>query len=181
MSQISGTFYADRDILPILVCIEQDANGTDLATASIALEPTLGLVLTGDAVPYGTDVWTFGYPLTRGPYPLSEEDPTLGKQIKLERRYLKGYVTRAFEYDDPGFGHTPSYELDMPAPSGLSGAPIMERPSKSVVGVLFKEYYRGDASERSRTTFALAHYTETLANLRGSVTQGLTLSEYLGT
>ena len=159
--------------------ISKDANGTDLATVRVPLEPNLGLVLAHEPVLMGADVWTFGYPLTRGPYPLSEEDPARGKRIELEGRYLRGYVTRTVKYEDPHFGETPCYELDMPAPAGLSGAPIVERGSKRVIGVVFKEHYRGDSEEYSRTTFALAHYTETLLNLRGSATLGLTLPEYL--
>lgn len=49
-----------------LTNIEQDANSRDLATANLQLEPTIGLCLANNEVAHGTDVFTFGYPLTEG-------------------------------------------------------------------------------------------------------------------
>jgi hypothetical protein len=48
----------------LLEHIQQDANGTDLATARLDLEPTLQFTLANASAHQGHEVWTYGYPLT---------------------------------------------------------------------------------------------------------------------
>jgi hypothetical protein len=168
-----------------LVNLGQDANGSDLATAMVALRPRLEFGL-GEPVLAGTDVVTVGYPLT--------ESPTeLRPSFHLAPRLLKGYVTRTFGFESPSFGTIPSYELDMPAPGGLSGAPVIPHGSKDVVGVvhgaygaeLIEHYSTIDETGtrvpeiRKVFSFGLAHHTETLRALSGPATFGLPLHEFV--
>jgi hypothetical protein len=164
--------------------LEQDANGADLASGKVGLLATLGLTLAEESVPSGTDVWTYGYPLTTPP---TERRP----QWLLEGRFLQGYVTRQFYYGD---GRVPSYEIDMRAPAGLSGAPLVQIPSRSVVGVVYgvnevgmiEHLGRVDPTTGERQpeiqrveSFALGHRVETLRSLIGRATEGRTLAEHL--
>jgi len=121
-----------------LTQVAQDANGTDLATAKIdedlTTDVSLRLRLSDLAAPAARNVWTFGYPL---PSPVRRDD---GKQrVEIDTRVLRGYLTRSFRYEHPIYGATPSYEIDMPAPAGLSGAPLMLDPDREVIGVMYGE------------------------------------------
>ena len=171
--------------------IEQDANGSDLASANVKLEPTMGLTLANQDAGLGAEVWTYGYPFTDVKQNLSGET-----DITLHPRYLQGYVMRSFNYQHPQYGRLPSYELDMPAPEGLSGAPLIRQDSKEVIGVLYGNNDVGTIDHFSRidpvsgkqepeiqrvVSFALAHHIRTLRNLQGTATQKLSLSEYLRT
>lgn len=101
---------------------------------------------------------------------------------------------RSFYYEHQTYGQTPSYELDMPTPAGLSGAPLVKTGSKEVVGVIYGSNdvatIEQEASINSESgkrepeiqriiSFGLAHYTETLKNLKGAATKGLPLQQYL--
>lgn len=170
--------------------IAQHPAGADLATARVSLDP-VGLSLGRDTtLPFGAEFWTFGYPLTDDvPHPES------GRALTLNGRYLKGYLVRDFWNEVPGFGQTPSYELDMPAPRGLSGSPIVRYGSSEVIGVVYgvkesetiEQFAEVKESGERRpqvvqlTTFAAAHHNRTLRNLQGPATQGLPLAEYLQT
>lgn len=169
--------------------LEQDANGSDLATANIGLGPVLGLTLGRNSLALGTDVCTFGYPLTD-----LRQRPGGGRQFVLNPRYLQGYVTRKFHYEHRLFGSVPSYELDMLTPLGLSGAPVIKVNTKEVFGVVYgshdvatiEEVARIDPETGKRepevqrlVSFSLAHYTETLRNLRSTATRGLSLADFL--
>lgn len=173
--------------------VAKDVNGTDLATAKIFeidSDPLLGLTLAATPRPGGTDVWTWGYPLT---------EMILGADgepvVRLNGRYLEGYVTRSFWYEHEGHGRIEAYECDMPAPRGLSGAPLVIRPGTEVIGVihgvhdvgLMEELASVDPETGERipelqriVSFALAHYTTTLRDLAGPATDGQPLSSYLG-
>jgi Trypsin-like peptidase domain len=172
------------DFIPAFVLrdLAQDRNGSDLATARLDRVQLFGLELATASVDTGTDVWSYGYPLTDPP---DERRPT----YRLNARYLEGYVTRAFYYSDK---RVPSYELDMRAPAGLSGAPVVEVGSKRVIGVVYgveeveriEIFGRTDPETRERTpdvvrleTFALAHYTDTLRTVVGPATGGRQLAE----
>ena len=167
----------------------QDENGTDLATAALPLELSLDLELAESTVPTGTDVFTYGFPLTQ-----EARRADGGLRFELCERFLQGYVTRAFYYEHHEFGQVPAYELDMPAPEGLSGAPLIRVGSQEVVGVVFgsndvgtiDEFERIDPQTRERepeirrvVSFGLAHYTDALRKARGPATGGLPLSEFL--
>jgi hypothetical protein len=156
-----------------------------LATARTAFEPEMGLTIGENPVPsYGTDIWSFGYPLID-----VQAHPEMPKRKRflLDGRYMQSYW--------PGFGPIPSYELDMPALAGMSGAPIIRRGSTEVIGVLYgridaetiEEFGSRDPVTEERLTpevvrivyFAAAHFTTTLRTLRDKVTDGQPLSDYL--
>jgi hypothetical protein len=184
----NGQFAINR-----LSDIQQDPSGTDLATAKTALEPEMGLTIAANPVPsYGTDIWSFGYPLLNVQ---AHPEMPARKRFLLDGRYMQSYVMRTLNNDWPGFGPIPSYEIDMPALAGMSGAPIVRRGSTEVIGVLYgridaetiEEFgSRAPVTEERLTPeivrityFAAAHFTTTLKNLRGKVTEGQLLSEYL--
>lgn len=165
---------------------EQDPTGADLATGRIDLLATMGFSLASEPVPIGSDVWSYGYPLTRPP---DEQRP----HWSLEGRFFQGYVTRRFYHSDD---RIPSYEIDMRAPAGISGAPVVAIPSRTVVGVLhgvneveMVEHFsriNPDTGEREPEvvrleSFALAHDTATLRELVGSATDGKPLHAFLAT
>jgi hypothetical protein len=182
-----------RYVLSPLVNIQQDPTGTDLATARVAFKPEMGLTIADNPVPsYGTDIWSFGYPLTDVQ---AQPEMQTRKHFLLNGRYMQSYVMRTFYNDWPGFGRIPSYEIDMPALAGMSGAPIVRTGSTEIIGVL---YGRNDAETIEEfgsrdpetgelltpeivrmTYFAAAHFTNTLKNLRGEATDGRPLLEYL--
>ncbi len=113
--------------------IQQDSNNTDLATANVSILPEADLILAEKDVYEGTDVHSFGYPLMD--FQLNEE--TKERVPAIDFRLLKGYVTRNFWRIDPTFGRGNAYELDMPAPGGLSGSPLFKVGSREVIGVVF--------------------------------------------
>jgi hypothetical protein len=133
---IARIHEGDRRMYP-LVDVARDSNGSDLATARIYWEPEQALppsqlILATKGMVSGADVWTYGYPLT------TEMREPEGPKFVLNGRYLEGYVTRTFWYDHPSLGTLPAYELDMPAPEGLSGAPLVNvREKNTVVGVIY--------------------------------------------
>jgi hypothetical protein len=167
--------------------VSQTATGHDLAVASVDLHPLADLRLSSRGLTSGDDVWTFGFPHTRVS---AKENGQLSFQ--LEGRYLQGYVTRGFLHDQPGFRRTPSYELDMPAPAGLSGAPLFKLNTLEVVGVVYGANETGsivqmaeeDPETGERTpyierilAFGLAHQEFTLHGVQGPATGGRRLGE----
>lgn len=155
-----------------LLDVTQDESGADLATASLSDGPHphgAGLELSPDALTRGDEVWSYGYPLT--PELAAGGDP---RNVILNGRRLQGQVARARRYEHPPFGDVRCYEIAMPAPAGLSGAPLFRTPGRAVVGVL---YARRDA-ERD-VSYAVAHRTETLHELRGVATNGLRLADHV--
>lgn len=136
----------------------------------------------------GADVTSFGYPYSNF---VQRTDNTV--TLMLEGRYLQGYVTRAFRDQDRGFGPTEAYELDMPTPEGLSGAPLLRMGTAEVIGVIYgtsevaliKHFEKIDNDGRREpevqriVTFGLAHYTTALHTLSGPATHGFPLLEYL--
>ena len=87
-----------------------------------------------------------------------------------------------------------SYELDMPTPEGLSGAPLVIVGTKKVIGVIYgthdvgliEHFRRTDPETGEReaeiqrvVSFGLAHYTDTLRNASATVTEGKSLAEFL--
>jgi hypothetical protein len=184
-NDVPGTPY----IVVRLRNIEQDRSGLDLATATVPFDADGLLLGTETMLGYGLDTFTFGYPLTS-----DVPDPTIGRRINFSPRYLRGYLTRGFDNDVPGHGLTPTIEFDMPAPQGLSGAPVVEVNTTHVIGVVYgtkdtgtiEEYSRVDEATGERipelqriTTFAVAHNVVSLKNVRGAATNGLPLAEYL--
>lgn len=170
--------------------VSQDVSGRDLAAARVeGLVPQLGLTISATAAASGTDVWTYGYPMTE-----RRARPEGGIQFYLTGRWLEGYITRVFAFDQPEFGRSTSYELDMAAPSGLSGAPIVRRPGRDVFGVVYAEteaatieaFTSVDPETGDRRpevqrviSFAVAHDTGSLTQLACGATGGVPLAEYL--
>jgi hypothetical protein len=163
--------------------IAQDPSGADLASARVDIPtwPPFELVATAPDVT-GLDVGTIGYP---GTHPIEQPDGML--RFDQQGRYFQGYVSRAFTYNHPAL-HRPvrSYEIDMPCPRGLSGAPlVVTTPAYrgQVIGVIYGAHPPfGSQSEAGEiplppTVFALAHYFDTLMALRGPATSDRPLSE----
>jgi Trypsin-like peptidase domain len=165
--------------------LARDANGADLAVGAVDLLPSIGFELLRDDAPrLGADVWTYGYPLTQPPNERA-------RSWMLEGRFLQGYLTRHFYFSD---ARIPAYELDMRAPAGLSGAPVVEIPSRRVAGVAYgvnevaqiehMSSVHPETGERipevqRLETFALALDSDTLRRLTAPATGGLRLDDYL--
>jgi hypothetical protein len=163
--------------------------GRDIATATVDLVPQVPLRLTRDLAGAGTDVYTFGYPL-----PSVERRDDGDLKFGIAGRYLQGYVTRGFDHPESAYGVTPAYELDMPAPAGLSGAPLLTQGTADVVGIVFgsndletvDSFKRVDPETgethpevRRVVSFGLAHHTRTLWDVKGTATGGQTLRDLL--
>ena len=116
-----------------LINIEKDANGNDLATANHAYTPSEYLLklATNDAA-FGTEIWTYGFPLTT-----PELLPDGSKKFVAPPQFLKGYIVRNLTYNYEGYGEVKSYELDLLVPKGLSGAPLMILGDSIVIGVIY--------------------------------------------
>jgi hypothetical protein len=117
-----------------------------------------------------------------------------GPRFALNGRLLRGYITRLFRYDDHSLGRISAYELDMLAPEGLSGAPLVYRPGDSVIGVVYGRHEVGLVDEFSRldpetgvatpeiqriVSFGLACDTSTLFALTTPATGDVTLVDHL--
>ncbi len=162
--------------------ISQDRSGTDLATASVEHTPETPLAFPSGEIFIGNDVWAFGFPFS---------NVAQRGGLALSFRTLKGYISRVFDHETADFGTIPSYELDMPAPAGMSGAPLFTL--KSLVGMVYGELEsytindwfsvdeRGIVQPESRKviTFALAHRVEALRGVRGAATRDRALAELM--
>lgn len=170
-----------------LTMIERHAGGADLAIARVELPDTMFRLAREDAA-FGSDVWSYGYPLT-----VRRQTSDGAIRFRTSGRALRGYITQAAIIDVPGRGETLAYEVDMPAPEGLSGAPLVRRGSNDVVGVVFGqndvatiEHFASVDEETGVKTpelqrvhsFGLAHHSQTLWEVAGEATEGLTLLEY---
>lgn len=186
--QAAGEFR----IHPLLE-IGRDTNAADLATARISdpehLLPPARLSLASKGTITGSDVWTYGFPF------MTVKPPeTKGPRFILNGRLLRGYITRTFWYEHHALGRIPAYELDMLAPEGLSGAPLVYRPGDSVIGVIYGRHEVGLVDEFSRVdpetgaatpeiqrilSFGLACDTSTLFDVQTPATNGVRLFDHL--
>jgi len=156
--------------------IEQHSEGLDLATAQVDFVYDQGLhICAREALP-GAEVVAYGYSPV--------EDAFAGGQILDSRpnfRLMHGHITRSLQYSSPGFGRTYSYELNMPMPNGIYGAPVIKPASNEVVGVIFgvldmpkagrlqsvnNETGSSKDREKQMMTFGLAHHTDNLQFLQ---------------
>jgi len=169
--------------------IEKDANGMDLATANLNHSPAIPLKLSLKEAPMGTNILTFGYPLT------DERQMKNGlMQFQLNGRYMEGYIMRDFYYAHTKYGKVASYELNFQVPEGLSGSPLIKMGSKEVIGVIYgsnevaaiDEFASIDPISKERKPeiqkliqFGLAHYTTTLQNVVGTATDNKPLIDYI--
>ena len=174
-----------------LARLARDENGADLALARMpdVYRPEPDLLSFPDwfgaaDVMDGTEVGTYGSTLPeRGPD---------GKGFVTHSRTLRGYITRHFLYDRPGWGPTPSYELDMPAPAGVSGAPLLLSNPTIVIGVVYGSHGAYSIEEeasidpvtkearpevRKIVTFGLALDFAVLQAARGPATDGEPLGD----
>ena len=168
-----GSGYSIHNLLNI----EQHSEGLDLAIAQIDLSYGQGLrVCASEALP-GDEVIAYGYSPGEGVF--------AGEQIStslLNPRLMHGHITRSFHYSCPGFVQTYTYELDMPIPNGIYGAPVIKQATNEVVGVVFgvldipkaenpqgtgKGIRSGAARDKKMMTLGLAHHTDNLHTLRG--------------
>jgi hypothetical protein len=156
--------------------------GDDLATARVDLPgagwriPARELVLD-----LGTNVVSMGYPL-----PDVRLDPDGALTHIVSFRFLKGYLTHIPIIERAGYPPAPSFELDMPAPRGISGGPLLHADwSNVLIGVVYgtnaveriETFASVDPETGDRTpevletvSFALAHTTRTLRSLSGPAT-----------
>ncbi len=115
---------------------KQSAAGYDLAVGRIAWAPSPSLQISG-ALYEGMDVYTYAFPL-----PEVQQLESGERKFKVWLRLFKGYVVSSTILEFvPGFGKAAALELDMPAPAGASGAPVLrDVPGKvgtrEVVGVV---------------------------------------------
>ncbi len=172
--------------------LTRDPRGADLATGRVRLRPRFPFTFAP------TEPQGFAEVLSVG-YPLPDRTRDSGGRIVIEAtaRTLKGYVVRTFENTrHAGFGPHQSYELDMPAPSGLSGAPLIVRGENAIrlVGVVYGASDTYTITEEARidpythvaspevrryVTFGLAHRLEPLRLLAGDATDGKPLGEII--
>lgn len=168
--------------------LSPDESGRDLASARVSISTAKPWTLGAQLLPSGADVFTFGYPLTDPP---NELRPA----FQLGGRYLQGYIARSFHFEDPRFGATSSYELDMRAPSGISGAPLVLVNSHEIVGVVYGRHsvetlesfaIRDPKTGETKPEvlqvehFALAHIAETLREHRSAATRNKPLADLVG-
>lgn len=171
--------------------IAQHPAGDDLAMARIDL-PGAGWRLPSRqrVIEIGTDVAALGYPL-----PDKRVDPDGGFTHLVSFRLLKGYVTHMPVIQERGYPPTASLELDMPAPAGLSGGPLLSLVETNVLlGVVYgthgvdriESFSSVDPNTGERTpevvqtvTFALAHHPVGLWSLKGPATEGMTLGQLM--
>ena len=165
-----------------LLNIEQHSEGLDLAIAQIDLAYGHGLhICAREALP-GDEVIAYGYSPGEGVF--------AGGQISISRlnpRLMHGHITRSFYYSCPGFVRTYTYELNMPMPSGIYGAPVIRPATNEVVGVIFAvldileagrpegidDVISSNATrEKQMMTLGIAHHTDNLRNLQGIPTSG---------
>lgn len=169
--------------------VQQDVNGTDLATANVHFDASIGLALAKEDVRLGGIVWTYGYPFT-DVRSLPEGD----LHFQLNPRFMRGDVMRGFYYEPKGYGRVNSYELSIPAPQGLSGAPLLKEGTLEVLGTVYgnndvatiEQFGRIDPATGKRepeiqriVSFGLSHHLDTLKALRGAATHNVALGEYL--
>lgn len=179
----------DQHMAYFLHDIQRDINGTDVATARCPYAPPVQLELRTKDLLLGEEVWTFGYP-----FPERKRGDNGELWHVINGRFLRGYVTRQFYYDHPDLGKTGAYELDMRAPQGVSGAPLLRRGTIQVAGLVFgsidvetiEEFASIDPATGTRqsevrriTSFALSYDTKSLCALTTTATNNMPLERFL--
>lgn len=115
-----------------------------LDIAFVILNPTLyneikselrALPILEQVLPFGTNVFTFGYPNTQTVL----DDATGEPVLHVENFMMKGYITSIIK-DSAITGAETAYILSFPAMPGISGAPLLVDSAGSVscVGFLLK-------------------------------------------
>jgi hypothetical protein len=158
-----------------LVDLEQDADGHDLALARINYTVDPVLALANDPAAWGEDVVACGYPLPVN----TRNTDTREAKIDMNACLLRGYVTRLRMDDRPGWEPVRAYELDMPAPGGVSGSPLFRAAPFEVVGVVYREHDLYVANRDVPVTFSYSHHLSTLQQARATATDNRPLHEYV--
>lgn len=150
-----------------------DANGSDAATARTTITGSPYRLAAAPPDGVGHNVATIGYPGTIG----RRTAPNAQLQFDLQSRYIEGYVSRAFKYRPPDGREIRSWELDMPAPGGLSGAPLMAVKAigrADIIGLIYgRHLVHGDDSaspddlQLPDYVFGLALYLDVLQSVQG--------------
>ena len=170
--------------------VQQDLNGTDLATDTVVTGMPIQLNISNDDLQLGeSDLWTYGYPFTD----VANISPA-NLRFTLNPRFMRAHQLRDFDYHYGKYGKTRSYELNIAAPRGLSGAPLVRGGSFEVVGVIYgnhdietiDEFVKIDPDTGERTpevrrivSYGLAHHLTTLQGLSGAATRSMPLIEFL--
>jgi hypothetical protein len=162
------------DSVSELVDLEQ-VGERDLALARIGIAVEPRLTLAEEPAAWGEDVIACGYPLPRG----VSDGPSPRMRFESNAAMLKGYVTRLRLDDRPGWRPARAYELDMPAPPGVSGSPLFRPYPLEVVGVVYREQDITVPDSERVIGFAYAHHLTTLRAARGMATDNIPLAEYL--
>ncbi len=172
-----GSGYSIHNLLNI----ERHNEGLDLAIAQVDLAYE-GLRISAREALSGEEVIAYGYSPGEGVF--AEGQISISR---LNPRLIHGHITRSFYYSHPGFVQTYTYELNMPMPNGIYGAPVIKPATNEVVGVIFgvldipkagcpRGNYSGIRSSAAREdqmmTLGLAHHTDNLKNLQGMPTSG---------
>jgi len=178
-----------RYVPHVMTAIEQHPEGLDLAMARVDVEAEERIVLYAGEPETAMPTWSYGYPHTS-----LTTDAAGRRQFNLGPRYLQGYIMRGFNHDQPGFRSTPSLELDMPTPDGLSGAGLFKHPTDQMIGLVYashkvatiEAFERVDPETGERepeiqqvVTFGLAHSVESLRDFAGTATGGRRLRELI--
>lgn len=167
--------------------ISQHHDGLDLAMGLIPETGSGFLEIHTEELREGTDFWTCGYPFS---------DPVLSdegsKKWEINMRMFKGHVTAGLMWEPVGFPETPSIELSIPTPRGLSGAPIIPASKHTIAGIIYGEHtmYMIDEAERRdpetgevtpeariKVQFGLGHTPHSLLSLRGPASSGRSVGE----
>src|SRR5712691_684101 len=142
-----------------LIDLAFDANGADIALARIGLRTEFRLCLAAAPFGWASDVVALGYPL-----PTARGTETPSPEFRTSARALKGSVVRIMSDDLTGKS-LQAYELDMPAPGGISGAPLLNPQSLEIGGIVY-----GSGTEQVGDSpiypFAKAYHLSVLALLR---------------
>jgi len=157
-----------------LSMVEADPRGHDLATARVDLAADEEWPLYQGIMVPGMRCWSFGYPL-----PEVRSEPGQPPTYVLAPRFVRGSVMRRFDGAIVGGKKCPCAELDMTAPPGLSGAPIVFEGSDHILGVYFRRNTTKVPKEDPAPLyhFALAYDNQILSGLKGAATGGKTLGE----
>jgi Trypsin-like peptidase domain len=170
-----GTGSQTYDRVFELADLEQDAAENDLALARVGYTVDPVLVLASDPAAWGEDVVACGYPL-----PVNTRNPdTREPKIDMNACLLRGYVTRLKIDDRPGREPVRAYELDMPAPGGVSGSPLFRPAPFELVGVVYGEQDQHVPDRETPLTFSYAHHLSTLQHAQATATGNRPLFEHL--
>ncbi len=157
-----------------LSMIEADERGHDLATARVDLDAEEAWPLYQGVMVPGMRCWSFGYPL-----PERRPEPTGDVTFAVAPRFVRGYVMRRYNGAIALGRPVPCGELDMTAPPGLSGGPVVFEGSDHILGAYFgrRTTKVPDEDPAPLYSFSLAYDNEVLAGLKGAATGGKTIGE----